>query len=148
MVSSKPRKQRKDLYNATIRVRQSRMGAHLHPELRAKYGVRTVVVRKGDLVKVMRGGSAGHVGKVVKIDTNHHRITVEKMTLTKADGKQVAKWVDPSNVMVVKLDLSDKWRRRRLGKVADADFETSSEAAEGEAEGEDEDEAEEEEDVE
>ena len=131
MVSKKPKKQRRDIRDAPVHVRQSRMGSPLHPELREKYGRRTAVVRKGDLVKVMRGGSSGHVGKVVKIDTRRHRITVEKMTLTKADGKQVEKWVDPSNVMIVKPDLSDRWRRRKLGKAAETDFEKEAAKAAG-----------------
>ncbi|HID73555.1 MAG TPA: 50S ribosomal protein L24, partial [Thermoplasmata archaeon] len=104
MVSKKPRKQRKRLYNAPLHIRMKRLSSPLHPELRAKYGRRTVVVRKGDLVKVMRGGSTGHVGKVVRVDSRGGRLTIEKLTLVKADGKQVEKWVNASNVMVVKLD--------------------------------------------
>ena len=122
MVSKKPRKQRKRLYNAPLHIRMKRLSSPLHPELRAKYGRRTVVVRKGDLVKVVRGGSTGHVGKVVRVDSRGGRLTIEKLTLVKADGKQVEKWVNASNVMVVKLDLSDRWRRERLGKAAQAEY--------------------------
>jgi len=130
MVSKKAGKQRKDLYNAPTHIKRKRIAAPLHPELRAKYNVKTAVVRSGDLVKVMRGGDTGHVGKVLDVSTRKGKISVDKLTAKKADGKEVERWIDASNVMIVKLDLSDKWRRRSFGKVAETEYEEEEEKEE------------------
>jgi large subunit ribosomal protein L24 len=60
---------------------------------------------------------------VVSVHTRKGKIAVDKVTLTKADGKEVPRLIDPSNVMIVKLDLSDKWRRKRLGRKAEKAYE-------------------------
>jgi len=130
MVSKKAGKQRKDLYNAPTHVKRKRIASPLHPELRAKYNTKTAVVRSGDLVKVMRGGDTGHVGKVLAVSTRKGKISVDKLTAKKADGKEVERWIDASNVMIVKLDLSDKWRRRGFGKAAEAEYEEEEEEKE------------------
>lgn len=118
MRSSKPRKQRRFRFNAPLHRRRKMIASPLHPELRAKYGRRTLVIRKGDTVKVLVGDFKGHVGKVVTVHTRKGKIAVDKVTLTKADGKEVPRLIDPSNVMIVKLDMSDKWRKRCLDRKA------------------------------
>jgi large subunit ribosomal protein L24 len=132
MVSKKSRKQRKDLYNAPTHIRRRRIASTLHPELRVKYNRRTAVVRTGDPVKVMRGGNVGHVGKVLSVSTRKGKISVEKLTAKKADGKETERWIDASNVMIVKLDLSDKWRRKGFGKAAEVEYQEDEEEKEEE----------------
>jgi len=41
-----------------------------------------------------------------------------QVLINKADKKQVSRWVDASNVLITKLDLSDKERLEKLKKVA------------------------------
>ncbi len=118
--SRQPRKQRKALYNAPLHVRQKLMGAPLSPELREKYGVRTLPVRKGDKVKIMRGDFKGHVGKVVKVDLTRLRIYIEGVTIKRSDGTPVFRPIHPSNVMIVELDLSDERRRKIIERKAAA----------------------------
>jgi len=86
------------------------MGAHLSPELREAYNRRSIPVRKGDTVKLMRGANKAHTGAVRMVDLKRGRITIEGLTLTKADLSEIAKPIEPSNVMITKLDLSDKKR--------------------------------------
>jgi large subunit ribosomal protein L24 len=82
----------------------------LSPELVEKYGVKRLPVRVGDVVRIMRGDFAGHEGKVVEVDLDRVRIHVEGVQIKKADGTPVYYPIHPSKVMIVKLDLSDKYR--------------------------------------
>jgi large subunit ribosomal protein L24 len=114
MKSRQPRKTRKEWYTAPLHRRRKQVAAHLSEELLVKYNRRSIPVRKGDTVKVLRGAFKGLVEKVATVDTKSRKITVEKAIIVKADGKQVAKPIDPSNVIITKLNLSDPWRRRKL----------------------------------
>ncbi len=108
--SKQPRKQRFHLFNAPYHVRQKFMTAPLSPELREKMGIRRLPVRKGDTVRIMRGDWKGHEGKVVRVSLKKMRIYVEGVTMKRADGTPRYYPIHPSNVMIVKLDLSDKRR--------------------------------------
>jgi len=91
------------------------MAAHLSDELLKEYSrVRSVTVRKGDTVKVVRGVFKGHTAKVIKVVPRRGMISIEEATLTKADNKKVARLFRPSKVIITKLDLSDPWRREKL----------------------------------
>ncbi|MDD5502081.1 MAG: 50S ribosomal protein L24 [Candidatus Thermoplasmatota archaeon] len=117
MVSIQARKQRKARANAPLHERRKAIASHLSKELREKYNRRAITVRKGDTVKVIRGSFKGHTDKVSDVDTKAYKIYIEGLTLSKSDGKKVARPVDPSNVILTKLDLSDKYRREKLGET-------------------------------
>ncbi len=110
--SRQPRKQRKRFFNLPLHLRWHLLNAPLSPELRRELGVRRLPVRKGDVVRVMRGDWKGHEGKVVEVDLKRVRIHVEGVTLKKADGTEVFYPIHPSNVMIVKLGEVDEVRRR------------------------------------
>jgi len=115
--SRQPRKQRLANYNKNHHAQVRSMSAHLSDELLKEYGlVRSVTVRKGDTVKVVRGIFKGHASKVAKAFPQKGFISIEETTLTKADGKKVARMFRPSNVILTKLDLSDPWRREKLSR--------------------------------
>lgn len=115
-MSIQPRKQRKMRYNAPIHRRRKMIASHLAEELMLKYNKRSVPVKKGDTVKIIRGGLKGHIGKVASVDTKKMKITVEGATAAKADKSQVARPIDPSNVIITHLDLSDPWRSKKIGE--------------------------------
>lgn len=110
--SSQPRKQRKYRYQASHHLRHKFLGAMLSPELRAKHGVKSIPVRLGDTVKVMRGERKDTEGKVAAVDYLKTTIAVDGVSVTKADGTEVPRPVNPSNVMIIKLNTEDE---RRLG---------------------------------
>merc|ERR1712208_93215 len=65
-VSSDRSKSRKRHFSAPSHIRRRLMSAPLSKELRTKYGVRSMPVRKDDEVQVVRGHYKGQqVGKVV-----------------------------------------------------------------------------------
>ncbi len=112
--SSKPGKQRKALFNAPLHKRRKIMTAPLSQELRERYGVRNFPLRAGDEVVVVRGKWKGHRGKVVEIDLRKMRIYVDGVTVKNARGEPRYYPLHPSNVMIVKLDLSDPRRAEAL----------------------------------
>ncbi len=134
MVSYLPRKQRKMLYNAPKHKRQKMMKAHLSDELYGKYGLRSLTIRKGDVVKVMRGKFKGHEGKVVKVNLKNMRVAVEGVTVRKVDNTAVQYWIHPSNLMLIKLDLSDSRRKEKIYKLAEEKRGVSAEELEKEEE--------------
>ena len=116
VVSAKPSKQRKFLWNAPLHKRHKLMSAPLSIELRVKYGRRSLPVREGDVVKVVRGDYAGMEGKVKSVDLKNYRITIEGITREKADGTTIFIPIHPSKVEIRRLNLSDKWRAEKLAQ--------------------------------
>lgn len=113
-VSYKPSKQRKYLYNAPLHHRGKIMSAHLSPELRDKYGIRSLPIRKGDRVKVVRGDHRGIEGEVIRVDREGYRIAIKGLIRKKSDGTEIPVPVHPSKVIITKLDLKDGARREIL----------------------------------
>ncbi|MDY0387037.1 MAG: 50S ribosomal protein L24 [Methanolobus sp.] len=111
MVSNQPRKQRKTRYTAPLHIKQKFMGAPLSKDLRDKYSCRTANIIVGDTVKLMRGDHAGTSGIVEAVSLKHGTIVVEGVTVSKADGTEVARPVYPSNVMITSLEMKDKHRK-------------------------------------
>ena len=110
--SAKPRKQRKALYTMPHHQRHKLLTAPLSKELRAKYGFRNLPVRTGDRVRVMRGDYKGIEGKVIRVDRERGRVYIDTVTRRKVDGTTVHVPIHASKVMIVELDLSDKWRKK------------------------------------
>ncbi len=112
--TSKPSKQRKRLFQAPDHIRYKHFAAPLSPELRKTYGIRSLPVRRGDTVRVMRGDHKGFEGKVSRVDRKKFRIYIEGLTRERVDGTTVFIPVHPSKVMITKLNLDDKWRKKIL----------------------------------
>lgn len=106
-----PRKQRKLLHNAPAHLRHKLMAAPLSPQLTASKSVKTLPVRKGDTVRIMRGDNKGFEGKISRVDLKNYRIYLEGLTREKVDGTTIFLPVHPSKVMIKNLNLNDKWRK-------------------------------------
>ncbi len=116
MKTKNPGKQIKRMHNAPLHIKRKWISAHLDENLLLKYDKRAISVIKGDTVKVMRGNFHGHEDKVVKVNTKKNTIDIEGITMSKADGNKIAKPIHHSNVIITKLNLTDKWRREKLEK--------------------------------
>ncbi|MCI4434146.1 MAG: 50S ribosomal protein L24 [Thermoplasmata archaeon] len=114
----KPGKVRKELYNSPKHRREKIISSHVSDELYSRYGIRSIPVRKGDTVKIVRGNFKGFEGKVSNVDLKKMKINVEGVLINKADKKQKPRWIDASNVIITRLDLSDKLRLEKVRKVA------------------------------
>lgn len=107
-------KQIKRMHNAPLHIKRKWISAHLDENLLLKYDKRAISVIKGDTVRVMRGNFHGHEDKVAKVNTKKNTLEIEGITTSKADGNKIAKPIHHSNVMITKLNLTDKWRREKL----------------------------------
>ena len=116
MKSIKPRKQRKRLFNAPLHKKRKWIAAHLAENLLLKYDHRGTSVVTGDTVKVMRGSFKGHEDKVARVNIRKQVVEIEGITIVKADGTKIAKSLHASNLLITKLNLTDKWRRKKLEK--------------------------------
>ncbi|HSV49950.1 MAG TPA: 50S ribosomal protein L24 [Candidatus Acidoferrales bacterium] len=111
MQTNNPGKQRKMLYNAPAHLRHRQMAAPLSSELTASKGAKTLPVRKGDTVRIMRGDNKGFEGKVSRVDLKAYRIYLEGLTREKTDGTNIFVAVHPSKVQIRNLNLDDKYRK-------------------------------------
>jgi large subunit ribosomal protein L24 len=87
------------------------MAAPLAPELISSRGVKSLPVRKGDTVRIVRGDHMGFEGKVSRVDLKRYRIFLEGLTREKVDGTNIFVSVHPSKVLIKNLKLDDKWRK-------------------------------------
>lgn len=112
--SKKPSKQRKRFFKAPLHKRGKIMSVHLSNDLREKYGRRSFAIRVGDTVRVLRGDHKNMEGKIIRIDRKKYRVYIENIFRENSRGDRVHIPIHYSNLMIVNLDLSDEWRRRRL----------------------------------
>ncbi|CAK9315240.1 hypothetical protein IC582_024879 [Cucumis melo] len=116
-VSSSRRKNRKAHFSAPSSVRRILMSAPLSGDLRSKYNVRSMPIRKDDEVQVLRGTYKGREGKVVQVYRRKWIIHIERITREKVNGSTVNVGIKPSKVMITKLKL-DKDRKSLLDRKA------------------------------
>lgn len=120
-VTSSRRKCRKAHFTAPSSVRRVLMSAPLSADLRAKYNVRSVPVRKDDEVQVVRGTFKGRDGKVVQVYRRKWVIHVERITREKVNGSTVNVGIDPSKVIIVKLvscfSIFSAYKRKSKSKI-------------------------------
>jgi large subunit ribosomal protein L24 len=114
MTSIKPRKQRYMLYNAPLHKKRKWISSHLAENLLLKYDRRSLPVVKGDTVKIMRGNYRGHEDKISKVNVQDQTVEIEGVTITTAKGTKIAKPIHASTLLITKLNITDKWRRRKL----------------------------------
>ncbi len=116
--SVQPRKQRKYVANAPLHVRQKLVSVHLSRELRERYGKRSLPVRKGDSVRVMKGSFKGVAGTVERVDLSKLKVYVDEVKRKKVDGSEVHVPLSPSNLIITKAVLDDKRRQAIIERSA------------------------------
>ena len=116
-ISSKnPGKQRKYLAKAPIHLKRKLLSVNLSKELRKRWGKRNVVLRKDDVVKIMRGKFKGKKGKVLVVKIKRQRIEIENIQKKKQDGSKSNVPIKASNLQIVELNLEDRKRNKIFGK--------------------------------
>ncbi|KAK7827497.1 hypothetical protein U0070_026703, partial [Myodes glareolus] len=117
-VTSDRSKNRKRHFNAPSHIRRKIMSSPLSKELRQKYNVRSMPIRKDDEVQVVRGHYKGQqIGKVVQVYRKKYVIYIERVQREKANGTTVHVGIHPSKVVITRLKL-DKDRKKILERKA------------------------------
>ena len=119
--SKQPRKQRKYNYNAPLHIKGKFMAAHLSKDLMKKYNRRSIRVRKGDKVILLRGQFKKKKGNVERVDLKKSKVYISGVEMIKKDGTKVFYPVHPSNLAVTELNLDDKKRMAIVNKSKKAD---------------------------
>merc|ERR1711976_241609 len=117
-VTSSRRKNRRRHFQAPSHIRRKIMSAPLSKELRNKYHVRSIPIRKDDEVQIVRGHYKGQqVGKVLTVFRKKFVIHIERIQREKANGTTVQVGIHPSKVVITKPKL-DKDRKALLARKA------------------------------
>ena len=119
-MTRQPHKQRTNARRAPLHEKHKQVRATLAGDLREEYDQRNVRVNAGDTVEVLRGDYAGEEGEVVEVDLGDAAIYVEDVTVAAADGEDVPRPLDASNVRVTDLTLDDDRRQARLESEEDS----------------------------
>lgn len=91
------------------------MAGHLSADLKKAHSKRAFPLRVGDKVKILRGDFKGTIGKVESVDVKNMRIYVTGAEREKSEGQPASKYpIDPSNVKLIDLDLTDARRKKAL----------------------------------
>jgi large subunit ribosomal protein L24 len=117
-MTQQPHKQREATREATLHERHTQVHSTLAEDLREEFDKRRVRVNAGDTVEVMRGDYAGEEGDVVDVDLRDATVNVEDVTQETADGEEVPRPLDASNLRVVELNREDD---RRIARLEDDD---------------------------
>ncbi|MHA1186020.1 MAG: 50S ribosomal protein L24 [Candidatus Heimdallarchaeota archaeon] len=111
-LSKQPSKQRKQMYIAPLHKRRKKLTASLAPALAEVEGVKKLVVRKGDTVRILRGSFRGIEGEVSAVGYKSMKLTIEGVTFEKSDGSAQHFPVQACNCEIIKLkNMKDKRRK-------------------------------------
>jgi large subunit ribosomal protein L24 len=115
--SKSPRKNRRRVRNAPMHERKKMLKARLDEFLQEEYGLRSLVIKKGDLVRIMRGQFRDTESKVTLVSYKKGIVYLDNTTITKADGKEAVVPIHPSNLMLVKLEMDEERKTLIESKV-------------------------------
>jgi large subunit ribosomal protein L24 len=101
--SKKPKKQRKYVAKAPKHIKGKFLGTHLSKELRQKHKTRSMRVRKGDKILIMKGSFAGKTGTVEKINTDKGTVYIQGIELTKREGGKTQIPIKTSKLLITEL---------------------------------------------
>jgi len=116
--SIQPRKQRKYAYNAPLHIRRKKLAAHLSKDLRTKHKFRSIQIKSGDKVKVVRGQYRGKTGKIERVNAKDCKVFITGIDITKKEGTKVMYPFHPSNLIITELNLDDK-KRIEIKKIVE-----------------------------
>ena len=128
MKTIKPQKSRTRARRTSLHKRHKRFSAPLSPKLKESHNVRSFPMRKGDTVQITRGDHRGFEGKISRTDLKKSKVFVEGVNREKADGTTVPIPIHPSNVMITRFTLDDKWRRKILERKREVEIPSKTEA--------------------
>ncbi|MEM4235622.1 MAG: 50S ribosomal protein L24, partial [Candidatus Anstonellaceae archaeon] len=100
-----PRKQRKAFFNAPLHIRKKFLKVRLAKELAQKIGKRSLTIKKGDKVKIIKGKFKGKTGSVIEVDYKKLRLFVEGITIKNSRGVEKLFPLRPAAVRLIEKIL-------------------------------------------
>ncbi|MBI2175874.1 50S ribosomal protein L24 [Candidatus Woesearchaeota archaeon] len=114
--SSKVSKQRKYRLNSALHLKRNFLAAPLAPDLKARYDTRSLTVREGDTVKIMKGEFKGVTGKINSVNLRKSTVYVDGAGRVRKDGTKSFFPLRPSGLMLVEISVEDKKRAASLAR--------------------------------
>ena len=105
-----------------MHTRSKTIAGHLNEKLRKELGTRSISLRKGDVVEIVRGSFKGKEGKITKVERGIGKIFIEKVIRKKSDGTEFEVAIDPSKIVVVGIEKGDKKRLKNKKKEWGNDY--------------------------
>ena len=104
----------KQIYYATMKTASKQLSSLLSETLRKKYGKKSIRVKEGDSVKVIRGEFTGVDGKVTEVSAANNGLTIEGVKKEKLKGEKYDVFIHTTNIEITALNTDDKWRMNKL----------------------------------
>lgn len=99
-----------------LHLKRKELNVHISKELKSnlKIKVRSVVVNKGDKVKIIRGSKKGTEGKIIDVDYSKGLVYIEGVARQTSRGTEKTVGIRPSNLILTELIDSD-FRKNKYG---------------------------------
>jgi len=107
-----------------LHIKKKFLSSHLSKELRKKYHARNITVRSGDKVLIQRGQFKGKEGKIEEVDTKKSKVYISKIETMKKDGSKTRIPLNPSNLLILELNIDDKKRAGKLKQLEERTVKT------------------------
>ncbi len=131
MKTRNPSKQRNRITKATTFHRHKLMSVRLSTDLKEKYDVKKMPVRKGDTVYVTAGDFVGTEGKVLTADYKTQKLTIDGIVREKADKSKIMYPIHVSKLVIRRFGNVGQKRKvileRRAKKTLEIEEEDISE---------------------
>ncbi len=103
-----------ELRNLPLHLKKKLMNVALGKELRAQLRRRSMGLRKGDQVQIIKGKFKGTQGTVSSIDLKSMKIYVDAAVVKKRSGAQAQVPLAASKLRITKLITTDKKRQQAM----------------------------------
>ena len=118
--SKKPRKQRKALFNYKNHQRSKLITTRVADFIREEYGIKSLPLRVGDDVRIVKGEFKDFEGEVIEI-TKNQRARIKEAKFEKSDGTEFNPSIHISNLIITKFlkeKKMDSWRASLIERKA------------------------------
>jgi large subunit ribosomal protein L24 len=118
--SKKPRKQRKALFNYKNHQRSKLLSTRVADFIREEYGIKSLPLRVGDDVRIVKGEFKDFEGEVIEI-TKNQRAKIKEAKFEKSDGTEFNPSIHISNLIITKFikeKKMDPWRASLIERKA------------------------------
>ncbi|AFP65438.1 60S ribosomal protein L26 (nucleomorph) [Chroomonas mesostigmatica CCMP1168] len=105
-ITRSKRKNRKKFSKSSSCERRRKMVSPLSKDLKIKYNVSSVPIRKEDEVQIIRGSFKGKRGKIVQCHRKNFHIFIDKIINAKTSKNSSYVPISPSNVIVTGINLN------------------------------------------
>ncbi|NCP72403.1 50S ribosomal protein L24 [archaeon] len=112
-ITKNPGKQRLKIYKGPLHTKRKLLACPLDKPLQKKYDLKSILIRKGDTVKVMVGDEKGKSGKVEIVDHAKAKVFVKDIKYKNSRGQEKMYPLVASNLLITDLVVDDLKRFKK-----------------------------------